>query len=106
MHRLGASEFLSTRRPTSLPNLKFRARDGSARRSSCNSIAGLTAAYLLRNAGHRVRILEANNYVGGRVHTFRCFTGDLYAEAGAMRIPSQHELVAGFARMFKLPRAP
>src|SRR5450432_1895277 len=48
-------------------------------------IAGLTAAYLLRNAGHRVRILEANNYVGGRVHTFRCFTGDLYAEAPAMR---------------------
>jgi monoamine oxidase len=69
-------------------------------------IAGLTAAYLLRNAGHRVRILEANNYVGGRVHTFRTFTGDLYAEAGAMRIPSQHELVSAVADMFKLPREP
>lgn len=69
-------------------------------------MAGLTAAYLLQNAGHRVRILEANNYVGGRVHTFRSFIGDLYAEAGAMRIPSQHELVTAFADMFKLPREP
>jgi monoamine oxidase len=69
-------------------------------------MSGLTAAHLLRNAGHRVRILEASDYVGGRVHTFRCFSGDLYAEAGAMRIPSQHELVSAFADLFKLPREP
>jgi monoamine oxidase len=69
-------------------------------------MAGLTAAYLLRNAGHRVRILEASDDVGGRIHTFRCFSGDLYAEAGAMRIPSQHELVSAFADLFKLPREP
>ncbi|SEC33873.1 flavin monoamine oxidase family protein [Bradyrhizobium erythrophlei] len=69
-------------------------------------MAGLTAAYLLRNAGHHVRILEANTYVGGRVHTFRSFSGDLYAEAGAMRIPGQHQLVSAFADLFKLPREP
>jgi monoamine oxidase len=69
-------------------------------------MAGLTAAHLLRNAGHRVRILEASDHVGGRVHTFRCFSGDLYAEAGAMRIPSQHELASAVADLFKLPREP
>lgn len=69
-------------------------------------MAGLTAAYLLQQAGHRVRIVEANNRVGGRVQTFRSFSGDLYAEAGAMRIPTQHQLVAAFAETFKLPREP
>lgn len=69
-------------------------------------MAGLTAGHLLRQAGHRVRIIEANDYVGGRVHTFRCFRGDLYAEAGAMRVPSQHQLISAFADAFKLPREP
>jgi monoamine oxidase len=69
-------------------------------------MAGLTAAYLLRNAGHSVRIVEASDHVGGRVHTFRNFTNGLYAEAGAMRIPDQHKLVKAFADMYRLPREP
>ena len=61
-------------------------------------MAGLTAAYLLRYAGHRVRILEASDGVGARIHTFRCFSGDLYAEAGAMRVLISKGAVCGGPR--------
>jgi monoamine oxidase len=56
-------------------------------------IAGLVSGWLLKRAGHDVKIFEANNVVGGRVKTLReGFTHDFYAEAGAMRIPEQHHL--------------
>jgi NADPH-dependent glutamate synthase beta subunit-like oxidoreductase len=34
-------------------------------------ISGLVAASLLKNAGHKVHILEASNRVGGRIQTYR-----------------------------------
>src|ERR1700744_5211515 len=43
-------------------------------------IAGMTAAYELRNAGYRVRILEYNSRPGGRNWTLR--GGDTYVEMG------------------------
>lgn len=65
-------------------------------------IAGLVAARILKRAGYRVTILEANdNRIGGRVKTFHTAEGGRaafhdpaqYAEAGAMRIPTTHPLV-------------
>lgn len=55
-------------------------------------IAGLTAALLLKEAGHRVTILEARNRLGGRIYTYRGFAGRMYGEFGAMRFPRQHRL--------------
>ncbi|KAM4536254.1 L-amino-acid oxidase-like [Odontesthes bonariensis] len=55
-------------------------------------MAGLTAAKLLKAAGHTVTILEASERVGGRVETYRDKDG-WYVELGAMRIPSTHHIL-------------
>eukprot|EP00026_Physarum_polycephalum_P005754 Phypoly_transcript_05792.p1 GENE.Phypoly_transcript_05792~~Phypoly_transcript_05792.p1 ORF type:complete len:619 (+),score=138.83 Phypoly_transcript_05792:19-1875(+) len=65
-------------------------------------IAGLLAGKILDQAGYNVTILEAHHSrVGGRIKTFiktkthgaPFLDEKLYAEAGAMRIPSAHPLV-------------
>jgi monoamine oxidase len=55
-------------------------------------VAGLVAAYELERLGHRVRIMEGSNRIGGRVHTHRFGNGKgaPFAELGAMRIPVGH----------------
>ncbi|HEY6609382.1 MAG TPA: FAD-dependent oxidoreductase [Candidatus Limnocylindria bacterium] len=55
-------------------------------------IAGLTAALLLKEAGHEVTILEARDRLGGRIFTYRGFPAGMYGEIGAMRFPRQHHL--------------
>ncbi|XP_034757125.1 L-amino-acid oxidase-like [Etheostoma cragini] len=60
-------------------------------------MAGLTAAKLLQDAGHKITIIESNGRVGGRVETYRNEEEGWYAELGAMRIPSTHEIVQRFA---------
>jgi len=65
--------------------------------------AGLAAGYELKRAGHTVVILEAQQRVGGRVHTLRSpFTEGLYAEVGAMRIPRAHALTMEYISKFGL----
>lgn len=57
-------------------------------------VSGLVSASLLAAAGHEVTLFEANNRIGGRIYTLRePFTNGLYAEAGAMRLPTQDHLV-------------
>jgi monoamine oxidase len=69
-------------------------------------IAGLVAGYELKQQGHDVVILEAQDRVGGRVYTLRNFAPGLYAEAGAMRIPRVHDLTLGYCELFGLEMRP
>ena len=79
-------------------------------------IAGLTAAYELRRAGHRCTVLEASYRAGGRNLTLRrgdvvdelgarqvCGFDDhpdLYFNAGAARIPADHTTLLRYCREF------
>ena len=54
-------------------------------------VSGLYTALLLRREGHKVKVFEAADRVGGRIYTHR-FTPQehpegVYFEAGAMRVP-------------------
>jgi monoamine oxidase len=70
-------------------------------------LAGLVAAYELIQAGHDVTILEAQLRPGGRVLTLRePFSDGLYAEAGASRIPDNHDLTLHYVRHFGLTLVP
>ena len=70
-------------------------------------MAGLVAAYELTQLGHDITVLEARTRPGGRVHTLReAFSDGLYAEAGAARIPDNHELTLKYVKQFQLPLEP
>lgn len=81
-------------------------------------IAGLVAAYELRNAGFDITVLEARGRIGGRVWTVR--DGDRiateggapqhaslgkgqYLNAGAGRLPAGHAAVIGYCRELGVP---
>jgi monoamine oxidase len=81
-------------------------------------IAGLVAAYELRNAGYGVTVLEARNRVGGRVWTIRGgesieqidrphqiaqYSDGMYFNAGPARIPSWHHAILGYAKRLNVP---
>ncbi len=70
-------------------------------------LAGLSAAFELTQAGHDVTILEAQMRPGGRVLTLRQpFSDGLYAEAGAARVPGNHDLTLKYAKLFNLTLDP
>jgi monoamine oxidase len=81
-------------------------------------IAGLVAAYELRQAGYQVTVLEARNRVGGRAWTIRggdavehighppqrsSFSDGMYFNAGPARIPSSHHAILGYAKRLNVP---
>lgn len=90
------------------PRLGLAGRPGAAHRVVVigAGLAGLVAAYELKRQGHKVIVLEAQNRVGGRIHTLRGFAPGLYAEAGGMRIPRAHDLTLEYCRLFDLPLRP
>ncbi|MGQ0601453.1 MAG: flavin monoamine oxidase family protein [Anaerolineales bacterium] len=70
-------------------------------------MAGLVAAHELLRAGHEPLVLEAQQRVGGRILTLRePFAPGLYAEAGAMRIPTAHTLTLEYVQNFGLRTYP
>jgi monoamine oxidase len=69
-------------------------------------LAGLVAAYELSKLRYDVTVLEAQERPGGRVLTLRDFGDGVYADAGAARIPSDHDLTHKYVREFALPLIP
>ncbi|WP_306796386.1 NAD(P)/FAD-dependent oxidoreductase [Nocardia sp. XZ_19_369] len=70
--------------------------------------AGLAAAWILARAGHRVRVFEGSDRVGGRIRTLRepfAATGG-HGEAGAMRIPATHTITTGVLARLSVPTRP
>src|SRR5580692_9763532 len=83
-----------------------------------SGMAGMTAAYELRNAGYRVQVLEYNGRAGGRNWTLRgsdeytelggltqrCeFDRDLYINPGPWRIPYHHRGILGYCKRLGVP---
>lgn len=67
-------------------------------------MAGLTAASLLKDVGHHVTMIEANDRIGGRTYTLRePFSDGLYLNAGPLRVPNVHHLTLEYIRKFNLP---
>jgi len=84
-------------------------------------MAGLTAAYELRNAGYKVQVLEYNARPGGRNWTLRggdrytelggltqqCeFDKDLYINPGPWRIPYHHHGMMHYTKLLGIPLEP
>jgi monoamine oxidase len=69
-------------------------------------LAGMCAGYELRKLGYDIKILEAQLRAGGRVVTFRQFSDGLYADAGAARIPDNHDWTLKYVHEFNLDLVP
>jgi len=64
--------------------------------------AGLSSAYWLARSGFDVRVFEARDRVGGRVHTLRDFSAGRLIEGGAELIGLNHTLWIALAEIFRL----
>jgi monoamine oxidase len=100
--------YLSSRAMLALPQ-QAAERRGSGKRVAIlgAGLAGLGAGWELTRAGHDVTILEAQLHPGGRVHTIReGLSDELYAEAGAGRIPNTHTITLEWVKHFGLELEP
>jgi monoamine oxidase len=84
-------------------------------------MAGMTAAYELRNGGYQVQVLEYNSRAGGRNwtlrggdrytelggHTQQCeFDQDFYINPGPWRIPYHHHGMMHYTKLLGIPLEP
>lgn len=84
-------------------------------------LAGMTAAYELRRAGYKVKVLEYNGKAGGRCWTLRggdvftelggavqhCqFEKGLYFNPGPWRIPYHHHAIMDYCKKFEIKLEP
>src|SRR5262245_33017168 len=70
-------------------------------------LAGLSAAFELSRLGLEVSLLDARLRPGGRVYTLRDpFSDGMYAEAGAARIPDNHQFTLKYIKLFGLTLDP
>jgi monoamine oxidase len=119
---LAAMQMLGLSMPTSAAAADFSLPPSSGSGRSVvvlgAGIAGLVAAYELRQAGYDVTLLEARDRAGGRAWTIRgndriiqndrplqqaSFSDGLYFNAGPARIPSWHHVILGYARRLNVP---
>jgi monoamine oxidase len=66
-------------------------------------LAGLAAAYKLKNAGWTVTVLEARDRIGGRVFSHKDQRTGLVCELGAEWVGESHERIKTLCRDFKIP---
>lgn len=68
-------------------------------------MSGLIAARLLKQMGHKVKIIESSDKVGGRIKTYRHPSG-WTAELGAIQIVDNHKLVHALIKNYSLETLP
>lgn len=78
------------------------------RRRTCviigSGLAGLAAAYRLKNGGWDVTVLEARSRIGGRVFSYSMPENkDLILELGAEWVGESHERIQELCREFEIP---
>jgi monoamine oxidase len=65
-------------------------------------LSGLTCAYELATAGHKVKIFESRDRIGGRVHSRKDFAIGKNVEFGGELIGSNHPHIISYAQKFNL----
>jgi len=66
-------------------------------------LAGLAAAFKLKNAGWKVTVLESRDRFGGRVYSHKFAGTDLICELGAEWVGESHERLKALCHDFKIP---